>query len=182
MRQHPVVLPAVRSGFVADVDLEAMVALLTPRLLAYAYARTGCRRTAEDVAQDALTALVRRWRTSGPPDSPDAYAFAIARRRAGRAVVRRALLAPLDVLHDAVDGAPDVEQTYAGRAELIVVRAALRRLPRLDREALVLRAAGELPLEAIARVMRSSPAAVKMRIMRARRRLAALLAEPVHGR
>jgi DNA-directed RNA polymerase specialized sigma24 family protein len=55
-------------------------------------------------------------------------------------------------------------------------------LPRLDREALLLRAAGELTLEAIARVMRTSPAAVKMRIMGARRRLAALLAEPVHGR
>lgn len=182
MGQYPVVLPDRRSGFIAVVDLEATVASLTPRLLAYALARTGCRGMAEDVAQDALMVLVRRWRTSGPPESPDAYAFAIARRRAGRAVVRRALLAPLDVLRDAVHAAPDAEQAYAGRGELILVRAALRRLPRLDREALMLRAGGELPLEAIARVMRTSPAAVKMRIMRARRRLAALLAEPVHGR
>jgi len=68
------------------VDLESTVASLMPRLLAYALARTGCRAMAEDVAQDALTVLVRRWRTSGPPESPDAYAFAIARRRAGRAV------------------------------------------------------------------------------------------------
>ena len=164
------------------MDLEATVAVLAPRLLAYALARTGCRGMAEDVAQDALTALVRRWRDSGPPESPDAYAFAIARRRAGRAVMRRALLAPIDLLRDAVDGAPDAEQAYAGRAGLIAVRAALRRLTRLDREALILRAAGDLPLEAIARVMRTSPSAVKMRIMRARRRLAALLAEPVHGR
>jgi RNA polymerase sigma-70 factor (ECF subfamily) len=164
------------------VDLEATVASLTPRLLAYALARTGCRGMAEDVAQDALTALVRRWRASGPPESPDAYAFAIARRRARRAVVRRALLAPVEVLRDAVHGAPDAEQAYAGRAALIEVRAGLRRLPRLDREALILRAAGDLPFEAIARVMRTSPAAIKMRIVRARRRLAALLAEPVHGR
>jgi RNA polymerase sigma-70 factor (ECF subfamily) len=132
--------------------------------------------------RDALTALVPRWRASGPPESPDAYAFAIARRRAGRALVRRALLAPVDVLRDAVHGGPDAEQADAGRAALIAVRAALRRLPRLDREALILRADGDLPLEAIARVMRTSPAAVKMRILRARRRLAALLAEPVHGR
>jgi predicted RNA polymerase sigma factor len=74
---------------------------------------------AEDVAQDALTVLVRRWRTSGPPESPDAYAFAIARRRAGRAVVRHALLAPLGVLRDAGHAGPNAEQAYAGRAELI---------------------------------------------------------------
>jgi sigma-70-like protein len=55
-------LPFVRAGFFAHVDLEAAAAALAPRLLAYALARTGCRATAEDVAQDALTALVRRWR------------------------------------------------------------------------------------------------------------------------
>ena len=86
------------------------MALLTRGCWAYALARTGCRGMAEDVAQDALTALVPRWHTSGPPESPDAYAFAIARRRAGRALVRRALLAPVDVLRDAVHGAPDAEQ------------------------------------------------------------------------
>jgi DNA-directed RNA polymerase specialized sigma24 family protein len=41
------------------VDLEAAAAALASRLLAYALARTGCRATAEDIAQDALTALVR---------------------------------------------------------------------------------------------------------------------------
>lgn len=70
---------------------------LAPRLIAYALARTGCRATAEDIAQDALTALVRRWRSAGPPESPDAYTFTIAKRRTGRAIARRALMAPLRV-------------------------------------------------------------------------------------
>ena len=62
------------------------------------------------------------------------------------------------------------------------VRKALRALPRCDREALLLRAIGELPFDAIARVLRSTPAAVRMRISRAHRRLAALVPEHVDGR
>ena len=78
-------LPSAFAGYLPSVDLDAAVAALAPRLVAYATGRTGCRSTGEDVAQDALTALVGRWRRHGPPDSPEAFAFAIARRRAGRA-------------------------------------------------------------------------------------------------
>ena len=73
-------------GFFTCVDLDEAVALVAPRLLAYALARTGCRSMAEDIAQDALVALVRHWRASGAPASPDAFVFAIAKRRAGRSV------------------------------------------------------------------------------------------------
>ena len=175
-------LPATASGFIPVVDLDATVAALAPRLIAYALARTGSRPTAEDIAQEALTALVRRWRQGGPPDSPDAYAFAIARRRAFRAVAGRALLSPLDGLRATADEGADVERLHADRRELAAVRAALRALPRRDREALLLRAIGDLPVEAIAQVLHTTAAAVKMRISRARRRLAALLPEHTHGR
>jgi RNA polymerase sigma factor (sigma-70 family) len=164
------------------VDLEAAAAALAPRLLAYALARTGCHATAEDVAQDALTALVRRWRESGPPSSPDAYVFAIAKRRAGRAVARRALMAPLDALRGVVRDEPGVAQSYEDRAELATVLSALRALSRADREALLLRLVGELPFDEIAAIMGTTPAAVKMRISRTRRRLAAVLPEHPHGR
>ena len=150
--------------------------------MAYALARTGCRRTAEDIAQDALTALVRRWRQAGPPESPDAYVFAVAKRRAGRAIVRRALTVPLDALRGVARDEPGVDQSYDDRAELAVVMTALRALARADREALLLRLVGELPFTEIAVLMNTSPAAVKMRISRARRRLAALLPERSHGR
>ena len=89
-------LPSVFAGYLPTVDLDAAVAELAPRLVAYATGRTGCRSTGEDVAQDALTALVVRWKRHGPPESPEAFAFAIARRRAGRAVLRRALTRPLE--------------------------------------------------------------------------------------
>lgn len=171
-----------RPGFITPVDLEAVAAALAPRLIAYALARTGCRATAEDIAQDALTALVRRWRSAGPPESADAYAFTIAKRRMGRAIARRALMAPLDAVWNAARPEPSVEQAYEDRAELAAVLAALRRLRRADREAMLLRIVGELPFENIAAITRSTPTAVRMRISRARRRLAALLPEHSHGR
>lgn len=51
-----------------------------------------------------------------------------------------------------------------------------------DREVLLLRAAGELSLDEIATVTRSSVAAVKMRLHRARSRLTQLLEEASHAR
>jgi RNA polymerase sigma-70 factor (ECF subfamily) len=163
-------------------DLDEAVTALAPRLIAYARARTGCLRTAEDVAQDALMALVRRWRLYGPPDSSEAYVFAIARRRAGRAIVRRTLTAPLDALRGIARDGPSVEQIYDHRSELKTVSTALRRLSKADREVLLLRVIGELDFGEIAILMRTSEAAVRMRLSRARRRLAAFLAEPLHGR
>ncbi len=164
------------------MELEAVAESLAPRLIAYALGRTGCRATAEDIAQEALTALVVRWRRAGPPESPDAYAFAIAKRRAGRAVARHALMAPLDALRGVARNERGVEQSYQDRTELAIVLSAMRALSRADREALLLRLAGELPFDEIAVVMHTSRAAVKMRVSRARRRLAALIAEHADGR
>jgi RNA polymerase sigma-70 factor, ECF subfamily len=170
------------SGFFASVELDSVAVALTPRLIAYALGRTGCRGAAEDVAQDALTALVRRWRQSGPPASVDAFAFAIAKRRASRLIARRALAAPIDAIRHVACDEPGPEQSFDDRRELSVVLAALRTLSRLDREALLLRAAGGLTFDEIATVLHTSAAAVKMRVSRARRRLTALLPEHSNGR
>jgi RNA polymerase sigma-70 factor (ECF subfamily) len=164
------------------VDLEAAVAALAPRLVAYALARTGSRADAEDIAQDALVALVRRWRRDGAPDSSEAFVFAIAKRRAGRVVVRRALMAPLDALREAAHREPSAERAFGDRSELTAVLAAVRRLRKADREALLLRVAGELDFDRIAALTRTTPAAVKMRISRARQKLRDLLPESGYGR
>jgi RNA polymerase sigma-70 factor (ECF subfamily) len=176
------VLPINARGFIAGVELEDVANALAPRLIAYALGRTGCRGTAEDIAQDALVALVRRWRQAGPPESPDAFVFAIAKRRAGRAIVRRALTAPLDALRGVARDEPAADRIYDDRADLARVLGALRAFPRADREALLLRVVGELSFENIAILMNTSPAAVKMRLSRARRKLADSLPELSHGR
>jgi RNA polymerase sigma factor (sigma-70 family) len=174
-------LPQVLSGYIPYVDLDATVAALAPRLVAYATGRTGCRSTAQDIAQEALAALVLRWRRFGPPESPEAFVFAVARRRAGRAMKRRALLKPLDFILVARPSDTGVD-SYEQQAELQMVIRTMKRLRRADREVLLLRAAGELSLDQIAIVTRSSVAAVKMRLHRARSRLTELLEEAPHAR
>ena len=174
-------LPSVLAGYLPTVDLDVAVAALAPRLVAYATGRTGCRSTGEDVAQDALTALVARWKRHGPPESPEAFAFAVARRRAGRAVLRRSLTRPLDFVLTAQRDFSGTD-AYEHHSELESVKATMRRLRSADREVLLLRAAGELSLNEIAIVTRSSVAAVKMRLSRARSRLTELLKESPHAR
>lgn len=167
------------------MELEATVAELAPRVLRYCLGRTGAPEVAEEVAQDALAALVGRWRRRGPPESPEAFVFAVARRRAFRAAVRRRLLLPVAALTDghfrsarAVSepaSPPGMEERIEARDELARTLAALRRLASRDREALLLVAAGGLGTAEAARVLGVSPSAFKMRVHRARRRLTELL-------
>jgi RNA polymerase sigma-70 factor (ECF subfamily) len=164
------------------VDLDETVRTLAPRLIAYGVARTRSLASAEDIAQDVLLALVRRWQQLGPPASPDAFVFAIAKRRASRVLARQALLVPIDFIRGLAGEEPTAEQAYGNRVGLRLVLSALRALPRLDREALLLRSVAELSYEEIASLCGSSEAAIKMRISRARRRLAAAMEEPSHGR
>src|SRR4029453_13847366 len=97
---------------------------------------------------------------------PGAFVFAVARRRAGRAIKRRALLKPLDFILAAQASDTGVD-SYERRAELQMVIRTMKRLRRADREVLLLRAAGELSLDQIAIVTRSSVPPVKLRFNRA---------------
>ncbi len=166
------------------MDLETTIRELAPQLLRYALGQTGDAALAEEVAQDALTALVQRWRRHGPPDCPAAFAFAVAKRRAFRAGLQRRLLQPIQALFDDASPLPGPEEQAAGRTDLGHTLAALRRLPGRDREALLLVAAGELGPAESARVLGISLSALKMRVHRARKRLAQLLEErnSGHGR
>jgi len=159
------------------MEMESTVRALAPRLLRFCLGRLGGPDLAEDVAQEALSALVARWRRHGPPESPEAFAFAVARRRGSRAVFRRRLLAPLAALRNGheVDPGADPEARAIGRAELDRTLAAVRGLSSREREALLLVVAGELSTVQAARVLGVSPSAVKMRVHRARARLVQLL-------
>ena len=157
------------------MDLEQAVGDLTPRLLRYCKARTGSAALAEDVAHDALVALVRRWRRHGPPESIEAYVFAIARRRAGRVVLRQQLLVPIEHLRGRADGRRNPEHLAIGKSERDATLAAIGRLPSRDREALLLVAVAGLDTATASRSLGISSAAFKVRTFRARRRLAALM-------
>jgi RNA polymerase sigma factor (sigma-70 family) len=159
------------------VDLEATVRDLAPRVLRYARMWTRDAALAEEVAQESLTALVRRWRAHGPPDSPQAFVFSIARRRAGRAVVRRKLWVPIEEILGARDGHPTPEDLTVAGSERAHLLAGLARLPRRDREALLMVTVGHLSTHDAAEALGISASAVKMRTLRARARLRRLLEE-----
>jgi RNA polymerase sigma factor (sigma-70 family) len=164
-----------------DMDLETTVAVIAPPLLAFCRGLERDAGFAEEAAQDGLAALVMRWRRRGPPDCPQAFAFAVARRRLRRAQWRRRWLGPAP--GSAENGferrSPDAspETTALSRLQLEHTLAALDRLPARDREALLVVAVGELDLETGARALGVSVSALKMRIHRARQRLKSSLEE-----
>jgi len=159
------------------VDLEGTIAELAPRVLRYANARLGDAALAEDVAQESLAALVRAWRNGGAPDSAEAFVFAIARRRAGRAAWRRKLAVPLELAFGARAATPSPEALVIARDEAARVTSALARLSSRDREAILMVAVGGLSTADAAAALGLSVSAVKMRVSRARTRLAALLGD-----
>lgn len=170
MQAHPI-----------EKSLEELITELTPGILRYCRARTGDPALAEEVAQEALAALVSRWRRGRPPDSPAAFVFTIARRRAARQVRWRRLTAPLDSLFGGGDSRADPQPTPETRASdrqrLERVQTLLSELSSRDREVLLLAAAGDLDTATAARALGISPSAYKMRLHRARRRLERLVDE-----
>jgi len=133
------------------------------------------RSLAEEIAQESLAALVQRWSRHGAPASPQAFVFAVARRRATRAILGRRLLLPLQLLSGSHDHAPDPEAAALGRSDCAKLIRALKRLPTLDREAILMVAVGDVRTIEAARILGISESAVKMRTLRARHRLRALM-------
>ena len=98
-----------------------------------------------------------------------AYVLTIARnlflehhRRASR----------LGVLGERVDQRPDPEEQAGARAELRAVLSALQTLPDADRAAVLLRADEQLSSEEIAAMLGISPGAARVKVHRARLKLA----------
>lgn len=164
------------------MDLEATLRDLAPRVLRYCSGRAGDPVLGEEIAQEAMTALVKRVRRQGWPDSAEAFVFTIARRRLGRTLFRRRWTQPLETLLEqpgaGLDERPDPERTALAVDELAAVREGLDRLSGREREALLLVAAGELSTADAAKVLGISKSALKMRVHRARQNLTELLEKP----
>jgi RNA polymerase sigma-70 factor (ECF subfamily) len=153
-----------------DEALITVVEALAPGLLRYCLGRSGDAALAEDAAQEALAALVQRWRRRGAPRQPEAFAFAIARRRLGRNQARGRRWLPLAAVPEPT-GAPSALHQVEHRVALERTLQHLAQLPEHEREALLLIVSGGLSTAAAANVLGVSPSAVKMRVHRARQRL-----------
>jgi RNA polymerase sigma-70 factor (sigma-E family) len=159
--------PVQLSSDADDVARAAVGALYEARalgLIRLAYVMLGDRPSAEDVVQEAFCSLYRRWDRLHDADSAVYYVRSsvlngcrsVRRRRA----VRRHGLAdePAAVSAETV--------VLSGEERADVVRA-VGRLPRRQREAVVLRFYCDLADEQIARVMGIGPSTVRSTIHRA---------------
>jgi RNA polymerase sigma-70 factor (sigma-E family) len=130
--------------------------------------------TAEDVVQDAFERLHRGWPSLREPENSLSYVRSSVMNGC-RTVHRRAAVARKHAPRLAepmeADG-PDGAAVAADRGEMV---AALRRLPRRQREVLVLRFYLDLDTGEIASTMRISPAAVRSNTARGLVKLARAL-------
>lgn len=162
------------------MDLESAVERLAPELLRFCTGLTRDRLEGEKLAQEALASLVRYWRIHGPPQSPAAFAYAVARRQALRWRRRLRRLLPLDLLESRPHPGPGPEALSLHHERLQEALRALGQLSERDREAVLLAADPEMAVEAAAGVLDITSSAFKMRVHRARRRLSSLV-EMDHG-
>jgi RNA polymerase sigma-70 factor, ECF subfamily len=133
---------------------------------------SGDRALADDITSETF---LRAWCSAEPirAATVKGYLFTIARNVYLEGLRRWSRQVELDPAQPSP--APDPEQRAQQRNLLEVVLRALRTLPELDRAALILRSASGMPYEDIARALKLTPSAAKVRVHRARLKLAALL-------
>jgi RNA polymerase sigma-70 factor (sigma-E family) len=149
-------------------DFEDFVAAREYALLRFAYLLAGDRHLAEDLTQEALVRVHRRWRAIERKDRPEAYVrktivrqFLSWRRRRSSGEL-------------AVDGVPDqpmITDEYAHADERDEMWAALATLPPQQRTVMVLRYYEDLADADIAEVLGCSAATVRVHAFKALHRL-----------
>lgn len=150
-------------------EFEALYRRYAQDVYRFALYLSGDRALAEDIASETF---VRVWTSSSGLRSSTvkAYLFTIARRLFLDGRRRQARWAPLEDSHR--DTAPGPHDRAASRDELELVLAALQALPETDRAALLMRAQDGLAYEDIAAGLGVSVAAAKVKVHRARVKLA----------
>ncbi len=175
--EFPTVLAAAQHGSEAAFTrlwLDANPALVR-------YLRVIAPESAEDAAADTWLQVVRGLRRfRGDEAAWRAWLFTTARRRVIDASRRRSRRreeplddVPADVLPTTADAADEAMERLGTRSAI----ALLASLPRLQAEVILLRVVAGLDTNAVARLLGSSPGAVRVASHRGLRRLAQILAE-----
>jgi len=140
-------------------------------VLRFALYLTGSRSEAEDITSETF---VRAWVESDAlrVGTMKAYLFVIARNL--HVDWRRRESRHADLVHEPADPAPNPEAESESRSELRAVLAALQQLPEIDRAALLMRSNDDMPYETIASALGLTTVAARVKVHRARMKLAAL--------
>lgn len=155
-------------------SIEALYRKHAESVFRFATYLTGNHAEAEDIAAEtfarALTARAPIIATTAK-----GYLFAIARNLYLRSIRNNSRRVPLDsAAHLLTDSSAGVDVLSEHLDELRLVWRNLARLSEMDRSALLMRAMHELPYDEIARVLGITTAAAKVKVHRARLRLAGL--------
>ena len=159
----------------ADAAVDAVYRSDWGRILATLIRLVGDFEVAEDAAQEAFTAAVDQWRTSGVPDSPRAWIIQTARHKAIDQIRRRARFEEPLESHSPSHNRPQrpIEETREipdDRLRLIFTCCH----PALALEAqvaLTLRTLGGLETDEIARAFLVPEATMAQRLVRAKRKI-----------
>lgn len=140
-------------------------------LYRFALRMSGDAALAEDLVSETF---LRAWLAPAKTRLPTvkSYLFTIARNLYLTTLRKRSR--EMELPESLPDGAAASDEMVAGREELRAVAADLARLPELDRAALLLRALDGMPYEEIAAALGLTVAAAKVKVHRARLRLAGL--------
>lgn len=149
-----------------------------PAILRYAQRRLDSREAAQDVVSDTFTAAWRHWDRRPAPEVLVPWLYAIAgnavRDQWRSAQRQRRLTGRLSALRAAGHGGDPGEGVVLGRS----ISQALAALPEADREVLRLVAwEGQTDARMLGLALGLRPASARSRVLRARRRLRALLDE-----
>jgi RNA polymerase sigma-70 factor (ECF subfamily) len=141
------------------------------RLFQALYLLTGDRYEADDLAQEALLRAYERWDRVGGMESPAGYVYRTA-LNLHRSRLRKVAVAASRIF--AAVPAEDLSGEVAARHD---VRRALARLPRGQREALILVEWLGLGSEEAGRILRIDPSSLRGRLHRGRTTLRELLGD-----
>lgn len=163
-------LLGLKAGHPAVIE-EALLEL-APRVRGWCYRRVGPSAALDDVVQEVLIELARALPSFEGQSSLSTFAYRVCSRVVWKHLAKHRAAPPASALDDdfAARGA-DPERASIERQALSAVLACLERLPARRREAFILcELEGESPEQA-ARMLGTTPGAVRSRIMHVRREL-----------
>lgn len=153
------------------IDFESLYERHSGAVFRFALSLSGDRTLAEDITSETF---VRVWTARARVDlaTVAGYLLTIARHLYLQGVSRDRRRGVLE--HDPADARPGPHAEAEGRAELDAVIADLQTLAEPDRAALLMRAEEHMPYEEIAAALRITAGAAKVKVHRARLKLAEL--------
>lgn len=155
-------------------EIEALYRQHAPAILSFAWRLCGDRSTAEDIVSETFVRLMTR-PVRVETRTARAYLLTIARNLYLSRLRRRLREVPLG--DDAPAPELDPVRRLDGEARLDATMRALGEVPESERAALLLRVDQELPYDEVAASLGISVAAARVRVHRARLRLAEALRE-----